>query len=117
MERVWWKTNTDMERRFLEAKNDEERAKLMKKELQEKHDAIIKEKERLFKILTQAIEEFQALGINRSFEKVLKNQVSIIEHHLEGQADADPNSSGAKKLEESRKELKKKIKIIKEAEK
>ncbi|XP_011405076.1 PREDICTED: uncharacterized protein LOC105313388 [Amphimedon queenslandica] len=114
VERVWWTINADMERRFLEAKNDKERATLLKKELQEKHDAIIKEKEKLFEILNQAIKEFQALGINHSFKKVLKNQVSFIEHHLEGQADLDPNSSGAKRLEESRKELKKKIEIIKE---
>ena len=117
VEHTWWETYPEKERRFREAKNAEERAKLMKKELQEKRDAIIKEKEKLFEVLIQAIEEFQALGINRSFMKVLQNQVSIIEHHLEGQVDTDPNSSGAEKLEESKKELMKKIEIVKEAKK
>ena len=117
VERVWWKTNPIMERRFLEARDDKERATLMKKDLQEEHDAVFKEKEKLLEILTQAIKEFQALGINCSFNKVLQNQVSIIEHHLEGHVDTDPNSSGAKKLEESKRELMKKIEIVKEANK
>ncbi|XP_011408678.1 PREDICTED: uncharacterized protein LOC105315658 [Amphimedon queenslandica] len=114
---TWWETNPLKEKRFREAKNAEERARLLKKELEEERDAIIKEKEKLFDILIQAIEEFQALGINRSFMKVLQSQVSIIEHHLEGNVDTDPNSSGAEKLEESKRELTKKIKIVKEANK
>ena len=114
-EKTWWETDHTKERKFLEAKSNEERAKLLKKELQMKQDAIIKEKEKLFAILIQAIDEFQALGINRSFMKVLQNQIAIIEQHLEGQVETNPNSSGAEDLKKTHEELTMKIEVVKEA--
>ena len=114
-EKIWWETDHTKERKFLEAKSNEERAILLKKDLQMKQGAIIKEKEKLSAILIRAIGEFQVLGINRSFMKVLQNQVAIIEQHLEGQVETDPNSSGAEDLKKTHEELIMKIKVVKEA--
>ena len=113
-EETWWETDPEKERKFLDAKTNEERAVLLKKELQEKRDAIIQKKEKLFAILLEAIDEFQALGINRSFKKVLQNQIDIIKHYLEGQ-EIDPSNSGAEDLKKAQEKLLLKIQVVEEA--
>ena len=113
-EKTWWDIDKETEKKFLDAKSTEEKKTIMKEKLQKDRDAVIQEKEKLFAILLEAIDEFQALGINRSFKKVLQNQIDIIKHYLEGQ-EIDPSNSGAEDLKKAQEKLLLKIQVVEEA--
>ena len=53
------------------------------------------------------IEEFHKLGINRNYAKLLKNQLAVVKHHLEGSVDAE-----TKDLRKTKEEIEKKLQLV-----
>lgn len=107
----------DKKQKYDKAKGEEEKATRLKLEIQRNQQTIIKEKERLFQELMKAIDDYQALGINRSFLKVLDNQLDVIEHHLAAD-DGDDElrlTCSNHQLQSMKEELKKKIELVREA--
>ena len=54
------------------------------------------------------IEDFQKLGVNRNYIKVLENQLLVVNHRLEGET-----GDKAKHLQEVKKKIEKKLKVVK----
>ena len=80
----------EMKKKFEEAKTVEARAQVAKREFERKKQESEDKKKQLSKHLVTAIEEFEELGINRSYLLLLENQLFVIEQYLaaeEGQKD------------------------------
>lgn len=101
--------NEETKRKFDEAKSAEERSKIEKKEIEEKKRKTKEEKQRLSEVLVAAIEEFQKLGISRSYLILLENQLYVIEQYLT--ADIGNKSY----LEKTKTDLENKIKVVKDS--
>ena len=62
--------------------------------------------------LFRTIEEFQKLGVNRNYVKLLENQLDVIKQRLEGTVREE-----TKYLSKTKDELEKKLKLVQEAQK
>ena len=94
----------NMRRKFLAAKSTEECAALLKSSLDsQKRDSERKRKD-VSQHLLLTIEEFQQLGLNRDYAKVLEN---VVEHQLEGD-----DGSAKDTLRNTQAQLKKKLDLV-----
>ena len=75
----------EMKKKFEEAKTVEERAQVAKREFERKKKESEDKKKQLSKHLATAIEEFEELGINRSYLLLLENQLFVTKHYLEAE--------------------------------
>lgn len=100
----------DMKKKFEDAKTMEERARIFKQQLKNKREKSEQERERLSKCLLLTIEEFQELGINRSYAKCLENQLVVVEQHLKGKT--GPQTQDLRKTKE---EIESKLKVVQKA--
>jgi hypothetical protein len=91
------------------AKTDEEKAKIAKEELQRQKIESEEKKKRLSEQLIAAIEEFQMLGISRSYLLLLQSQLNVIELYLEAE------EGNKEYLQKTKEDLEKRIKIVKES--
>ena len=99
----------EMKMAFTQAQDQEERARAFKYKCQRERELSKREKEHLARKLTQVIDVFQGMSINRSYAKVIQNQLAVIEHRLEGTVGADTEP-----LVKTKKELEQKLKILME---
>ena len=95
-------------KKFQKAKTAEDKAKALKANVLSQRDASLKEKQELSKKLLSKIDEFQQLGINQNYIKLMENQLHIIEQRCE--AETGP---AATELHKTKEEIKKKIKLVK----
>ncbi len=100
----------DMQSRFKEAETMEQRASILKKELEDHLRESEDKKKVLSEQLLAKISEFQELGINRNYAKLIENQLAVIELRLQG-----TTGSEDKHLRKTKQELEKKLKIVLEA--
>jgi len=99
----------DMKKKFDDAKTMEEKARIFKQQLENKHEKSEQERERLSKCLLLTIEEFQELGINRSYAKCLENQLAVIEQWLRGTTGQEIHDQDLRIKE---KEIETKLKLV-----
>ena len=100
----------DMQRRFKEAETMEQKASILKKDLEDQLQESEKKKKVLSEQLLAKISEFQELGINRNYAKLIENQLAVIELRLQG-----TTGSEDKHLRKTKQELEKKLEIVLEA--
>ena len=100
----------DMKKKFEDAKTMEEKAHIFKQQLKNKHEKSEQERERLSKCLLLTIEEFQELGINRSYAWCLENQLVVVEQRLKGET--GPQTQDLRKTKE---EIEAKLKVVQKA--
>ena len=100
----------DLKKQFDAAKSQEERARILKGKLKKKLTDSEAERERLSATLLSVMEEFHSLGVNRSYAKLIENQLRAIETHIEG-----ATGDEAADLIKTKEELEKKLKIVKRA--
>ncbi len=100
----------DMQHRFKEAETMEQKASILKKELEEEFGEMEKKKKILSEQLLAKISEFQELGINRNYTKLIECQLEVIEVRLQG-----TTGSEAKQLRKTKQELEKRLEIVLEA--
>ena len=103
------KVDSEMKRKYNEAKSHEEKARIVRTSLEAEKRKSEDEKRRLSKQLLRAIEDFQMLGISRNYLKVLENQLNVIKQYLEGEI-----GPKAEHLRKTKEELERKIKVVKE---
>ncbi len=99
-----------MQRRFKEAETMEQKASILKKDLEDQLQESEKKKKKLSEQLLAKISEFQELGINRNYAKLIENQLTVIELRLQG-----TTGNEDKHLRKTKQELEKKLKIVLEA--
>ena len=99
-----------MQKKFEEAKSTEEIAKIAKTKIISEKEKSEEKKKVLTSKFLPVLEEFQSLGINRNYVKLLENQLILIEQRLEGET-----GEKAKYLRKTKEDLEKKIKVVKEA--
>lgn len=85
-------------KKYEEAKSMEERARICKQQLECDKTESEQERKRLSEHLFGTIEEFQKLGVNRNYAKLLENQLDVIKQRTKD-------------------ELEKKLKLVQEAQK
>ena len=86
-------------RKFQAAQSEEEKARIYKQQLSDRREASEEMRKKLSCDLLLTIEKFQKLGVTRSYAKVLRTQLSLVEQRLEGE-DADQYEDLAKTKEE-----------------
>ena len=89
-----------------------ERARICKQQLERDKTESEQERKRLSEHLFGTIEEFQKLGVNRNYVKLLENQLDVIKQRLEGTVGEE-----TKYLCKTKDELEKKLKHVQEAQK
>jgi GTPase SAR1 family protein len=94
--------------KYEAAKTDEDRAKVAKQNLQQLKVKSEQKKRNLSQQLAAAIGEFQAIGVARSYQRMLENQLLVIEQCLL----ADERNKEYLKVKE---DLEKRIKVVKES--
>ena len=99
-------------KKYEEAKSMEERARICKQQLERDKNKSEQERRRLSEHLFRTIEEFQKLGVNRNYAKLLENQLDVIKQRLEGTVGEE-----TKYLSKTKDELEKKLKLVQEAQK
>ncbi len=99
--------DTAMQSRFEEAETMEEKASILKKELEDQLRESEGMKEELSKLLLKKILEFEELGINRSYAKLIENQVAVIELRVEGTTGRE-----SRHMRKTKQELEKKLEIV-----
>ena len=97
----------EMKAHFEKSTIMEERAKVLKKQLQKRIEESQKEKERLSKDLLLVLDEFHAVGMNRNYAKVLQTQIEIIDLRLR-----DVDELETAPLQETKVELEKKLELV-----
>ncbi len=97
----------DMQRRFKEAETMEQRASILKKKLEDQLWESEEKKQKLSDQLLAKISEFQELGINRNYAKLLENQLAVIELRIQGTTGRED-----KHLRKTKQELEKKLEIV-----
>ena len=70
--------------KFDKAKSMEEKARIVKQKLEHDKTKSEQEREMLSECFLKTVQEFQTLGINRNYLKLLENQLAMIKHRLEG---------------------------------
>ena len=88
----------------------EQKASILKKDLEDQLQESEKKKKKLSEQLLAKISEFQELGINRNYAKLIENQLTVIELRLQG-----TTGNEDKHLRKTKQELEKKLKIVLEA--
>ena len=99
----------DMKQAFEAAQSDEDRASLIKRRLLEKREASVKRREKLSNKLLLKIEEFQSLGVQRNFAKLIEAQLDIIKLRLKGEVLGKKESIQLKNTVEK---LEKKLEVV-----
>lgn len=97
----------EMQKKFEQAKNDEDRAQMLYKELEDQKQASKDTRRRLSRELLQKIKEFEELGVARNYAKLIENQLAVIETRLKG-----TTGSESSYLRETQEELRKKLKLV-----
>ena len=100
----------ETKRRFLEAKSTEGRKSIILSRCKQKREEILERRMSLTQQLHDTIIEFQTLGVQRNYAKLLDNQIALIEHWLESEPGED-----AEDLREVKDKLEMKRKLILEA--
>ena len=100
----------EMRQKFEEAKDAEEQAQILYKELKRQKEESITERERLSVELMDNISEFEELGVARNYIKLIENQIAVIETRLKGTI-----GKQCQQLRNTKIELEKKLKLVKEA--
>ena len=95
-------------KRFEAAKSMEERARIFVDSLNQKQKISERTRKTLSEELLLTIEDFQKLGVNRNYIKVLENQLLVVNHRLEGET-----GDKAKHLQEMKKKIEKELKVVK----
>jgi GTP-binding protein EngB required for normal cell division len=95
--------------KYEEAKTAKETSEVTKAQLQRLKTESERKKKVLSEKLTAALEEFQGLGLNRNYLVLLENQLHVIEMYLE------TDEGNKEHLEKTKKELKKKIAIVRDS--
>ena len=95
-------------KRFEEAESMEERARIFVDSLNQKQKISERTRKTLSEELLLTIEDFQKLGVNRNYIKVLENQLLVVNHRLEGET-----GDKAKHLQEVKKKIEKELKVVK----
>ena len=95
-------------KRFEAAKSMEERGRILVDSLKQKQKISERTRKTLSDQLLLTIEDFQKLGVNRNYIKVLENQLLVVNHHLEGET-----GDTAKHLQEVKKKIEKMLKVVK----
>lgn len=98
----------DMKRKFEEAETMEQRKRIICNQLRVDYEQSEKERKKLSEGLLRNIEEFQTLGVNRNYEKLIESQYEVIKLRLEG-----TTGDETKYLRETLAKLEKKLKILK----
>ena len=99
----------DTKAKYDAAKFEEEKSRIAKTNLENQKVECEQEKKRLSEKLVEAIEEFQKLGVSRSYLILLENQLYLIEQYLKAEVDNKDY------LEKTKKHLKNKIAVVKES--
>ena len=102
------KVDDERKRKYIEAKRHEEKARIVRRNLEAEKRKSEDEKRRLSEQLLHAIEEFQMWGISRNYLKVLENQLCVVKQYLEGE-----HGAKAKHLRKTKEELERKIEVVK----
>ena len=102
-------SDPEMKKEFDRAKNDEEKAKIKKMQLDKRRGESEEKKEKLSGQLTLAIKEFQILGMSRSYLIILQTQLVLVEQYLE----AEVNIRNAAQLQKTKQTLEQEIAILK----
>ena len=97
----------EMQAKFEQAANAEERAQMLYKKLESQRQASKNERQRLSHELLQKIREFEELGVARNYVKLIENQLAVIETRLKGTT--GPETHYLRKTQE---ELRKKLKLV-----
>jgi len=87
----------------------EERALIFKQQLKHKQEESERRRKQHCECLLLKIEEFQELGINRSYAKCLENQLAVIEQWLRGTTGQEIHDQGLRIKE---KEIETKLKLV-----
>ena len=90
----------------------EERATICKQQLERDKTTSEQKRKRLSEQLFSTTEEFQRLGVNRNYAKLLENQLDVIKQRLEGTVGEE-----TKYLSKTKDELEKKLKLVHETQK
>lgn len=98
----------NMKRKFEEAETMEQRKRIICHQLCAEYEQSEKERKKLSEGLLRNIEEFQTLGVNRNYEKLIESQYEVIKLRLEGTTGEE-----TKYLRETLAKLEKKLKILK----
>ena len=97
----------NMKAKFEKAQSMEERACMFKEELDAQRKESEHKRSDLSKQLLSAMEEFQQLGINRNYAKLVENQLAVITLRLDATTGPESND-----LRQTQKELEKKLKLV-----
>ena len=95
----------DMQKQFNEASNKVDEFWHITTKLTKKKEESIDEKRALSRQLRLTIDEFQNLGVNRNYIKVMENQLAVVNHRLEGSTGEEVSDLRETK-EQSRRKLK-----------
>ena len=99
----------DTKAKYDTAKSEEEKSRIAKTNLENQKIECEQEKKRLSEKLVEAIEEFQKLGVSRSYLILLENQLYLIEQYLKAEV------GNKDYLEKTKQDLKNKIAVVKES--
>ncbi len=100
----------DMKDNFVKAESDEERAKMLYKNLEKELQKSIAARKKLSVKLSKDIAEFESLGAARNYTKLIENQLAVIESHLEGTVGTDTDD-----LCKTKDEMVKRLEVIRAA--
>lgn len=115
---ILWEVQTDvvvivdpaLKQQFEKADSMEEQSMMLSKKLQVDKKRSQRERKRLSKLLLSTIEEFQELGMSRSYAKLIENQLLVIKSRLKGTM-----GSETQHLMDTKEQLEKKLKLVVEA--
>ena len=99
----------ETKKEFDKAESMEEKAKIVKQKLEHDKTKSEQEREMLNKCFLKTIQEFQTLGINRNYVKLLENQLAMIKHRLEGATGQETQD-----LRETKAKLEREIQLVQE---
>ena len=100
----------ELKKKFEAAKSQEDMARILHEKLNAELEESEAERERLSTKLLSVMEEFRLLGIDRNYAMLIEHQLRAIETHIEG-----ATGDEAADLIKTKKELEKKLEIVKQA--
>lgn len=100
----------EMKKKFEEAESMEARECTFLVSLNEHQKQSEQKRKALSNQLLSTIEDFQKLAVTRNYAKVLQNQLTVVEHRLQGATD----DKEVKHLEEVKQMIEKKLKVVKD---
>lgn len=101
----------DMKESFEKAKNDEERAKMVYKRIENDIRESKEQREALSRKLFRQTTEFEKLGATRNYAKLIENQLAVIQTHLKGTTNPDDTDY----LRKTKAEMEKRLELIHKA--